>query len=607
MPAISRVLACGILVGALSGCAVLDVSAWFKRDIQDQTTALAPTGQGSGPKTAPSGWIMDAVSRCATSNPQPTEGESIRWYGGCRDGKIDGQGTLVWNRDGREVERNEGGFRAGELHGEVVTTFADGSFIVGKYVDGQREGNFMIRRPDGSHVHAIYEGGALSARRLADRAEVDAWMLQRAKQVASAAGTAADETPLPQVTPTPAAAPVSKARTPVQPAVAAVRYETPKRSKAANTGTSGTGSVSQPAAIAKAVETPSVTTLNRGPSTSAPAIIQAAFQPTYYPQPISRLDTVTQTAGMYAGRSGPWVVDSRAGLPAASVIVSDINVVPDVNAGSDVSVQMAALDRAIAAPPSHAQPRSIVPAAFQSAIRSPRALVTGGSAVETAMTYAGRDGPWIIDSRGSAVTPVSTRQTVVSSTAPTPDSLFSQGYRLELAGRWQAAAQVYDALLLQYPSEPSALLANARLVRLRQPQPNPTQLAQVQGAEAPGQATRRVVRATGDAAVVTVNSPIPSGSMRPASLTPAQAELSPALHRQVCSRDGLYESNSSWCGTVTSEQGAYFWVRVDQVHLGGFATIGITRSACTGNNFLTWFSPGSSVRVPKECMKFKVG
>ena len=107
--------------------------------------------------------------------------------------------------------------------------------------------------------------------------------------------------------------------------------------------------------------------------------------------------------------------------------------------------------------------------------------------------------------------------------------------------------------------------------------------------------------------VVTVNSPEPSGTLRPASLTPSQASRSPALHRQVCSRDGLYESNSGWCGTVTGEQGHYYWVRVDDVYLRGFATIGITRSACTGNNFLTWFSRGSSVKVPKQCMTFQVG
>ena len=176
MFATGRVLMFGILLSTLPGCAALDVTSWFGADANDTLTKSAILRQATALPVAPSGWIVDGVSGCATSNPQPTAGETIRWFGSCGNGKLSGQGTLIWYRDGREVERNEGGFRGGELHGEVVTTFDDGGYIVGEYIGGQRNGNFLIRRPDGSYLHTIYEDGKLSAQLTTSTAEIDAWL-----------------------------------------------------------------------------------------------------------------------------------------------------------------------------------------------------------------------------------------------------------------------------------------------------------------------------------------------------------------------------------------------------------------------------------------------
>ena len=176
MFATGRILTFGLFLSMLSGCAALDVTSWFGVDAKDTRTSSAQLRRATTLPVAPSGWIVDGVSGCATSNPQPMAGESIRWFGSCGNGKLGGQGTLIWYRDGREVERNEGGFRGGELHGEVVTTFDDGGYIVGEYVDGQRNGNFIIRRPDGSYLHTIYEDGKLSARLTTSAAEIDAWL-----------------------------------------------------------------------------------------------------------------------------------------------------------------------------------------------------------------------------------------------------------------------------------------------------------------------------------------------------------------------------------------------------------------------------------------------
>ena len=171
-----RILTFGMLLSMLSGCAALNVTSWFDADANDTLTSSAKLRQATALPVAPSGWIVDDVSGCAATTYPPTEGESIRWFGSCDNGKLGGQGTLIWYRDGREVERNEGGFRGGELHGGVATTFDDGSFIVGDYFDGQRNGNFIIRRPDGSYLHTIYEDGKLSARLTTSTAEIDAWL-----------------------------------------------------------------------------------------------------------------------------------------------------------------------------------------------------------------------------------------------------------------------------------------------------------------------------------------------------------------------------------------------------------------------------------------------
>jgi hypothetical protein len=109
-------------------------------------------------------WIADARSGCSAWNPYPTEGESITWSGGCRDGHLDGRGVLEWHYDGRVVERYdgefrdgrqvghgtydngvdgrhyEGDFRAGRLTGRGVMTWRDGARYDGDFVDGRAHG-----------------------------------------------------------------------------------------------------------------------------------------------------------------------------------------------------------------------------------------------------------------------------------------------------------------------------------------------------------------------------------------------------------------------------------------------------------------------------------
>jgi len=123
--------------------------------------------------------IFDPQSGCATSNPFPRQGESVRWSGGCRDGLLDGPGTLVWLENGVEYERDDGVFLAGELHGEAIITFANGGRIQGRYRAGARDGEFLVERPDGSVVRSNYENGLFVGERPMSEAEAQAWRAGR--------------------------------------------------------------------------------------------------------------------------------------------------------------------------------------------------------------------------------------------------------------------------------------------------------------------------------------------------------------------------------------------------------------------------------------------
>ncbi len=105
--------------------------------------------------------------------------------------------------------------------------------------------------------------------------------------------------------------------------------------------------------------------------------------------------------------------------------------------------------------------------------------------------------------------------------------------------------------------------------------------------------------------VVAVNSPVPARAATRANPHQSLNTDSPDLHRRVCTRPGLYDNGAKWCGTIRRDEGQYIRVDVADVELPRFGTIGISRSVCSGNTFLNWFSRGSQVLVPKTCMAFQ--
>jgi hypothetical protein len=546
------------------------------------------------------GWIADPVSNCATSNPFARADEEIRWFGACGDGRVSGQGTLVWYIEGIESERNEGTFRGGEFHGEVITTYPDGEVIVGSYTDGVREGDFTVISMTGIHIRATFRGGELTSEAEMTVTQVDTWRNRRASsypgvllaQAASQPPQVSASSPsanrqvvadAPAASPQVMAALLASASAPrPAPTVQLARVDASDRigTRPANTGARIRG------------ETTGVV---------APAEARIASGSAY----AGRTAHVTQVLG---GPIHVAALETAPPTPAQAVRSDASSVTPRLAA----STSFAATGTVLIARDGRAQPFGATQVAQRTLVRldtPPRGRealrIDRRGTGSLAQRYAGRDGPWVIGARGGTqqdvtprlarvpVTPIRAATPIAASPATTTaDALFSSAYRLELQGRYAGAERLYHDLLLAHPSSPTALLANERLESLRQSRGT----VQVAQAASPRQSEH----------VVSANSPSPRYSGLPprgTSGNPALALESGLINKTVCSQHGLYGNDARWCGIVTFDEAQFIRVEVTDIKINGFGQIGITRSTCTGNTFLTWFSRGTSIRVPKRCMQ----
>ncbi|MDA1059575.1 MAG: hypothetical protein O3C65_12895 [Proteobacteria bacterium] len=558
------------------------------------------------------GWIVDPVSNCATSNPFARPDEEIRWFGPCEDGRLDGKGTLVWYVERIESERNDGTFRAGEFHGEVITTYPDGEVIVGSYVDGVRDGAFTVISTTGVHLRAMYRVGELVSESEMTVTQVDDWRNQRAASFPGVLlAQAASQSP--QVTASspsanrqviadaPAASQETVARLAAQDAPA------PRAPSVQLARADATDRITQPRELDASPRSLAFVVSRDGAALSSTA-------PTGQSSYAQRTAHVTEALG---GRVQVAALETAAppvrqltvatvATPAAPVLAPDTSfaatgTVLITGDGRPVPLETAQVVRA--APVRLAVPR-----------RAEALRIERDDSGSLAQRFAGRDGPWVIGANNSAITlrgPAVARVPVAPvavlpaplvspgslSAAPlTADTLFSTAYRLELQGRYGEAERQYHDLLIAHPSSPAALLANARLEALVGAR-GTVQMAQ--SAPPPDLPSPR------DQYVVSANSPTPRFSGLPPAGTvgnPALALESALINKTVCSQNGLYANDARWCGIVTFDEGQFMRVEVTDIKINGFGQIGITRSTCTGNTFLTWFSRGTSIRVPKRCM-----
>lgn len=109
-------------------------------------------------------WIYDPQSQCWAGDPDPHPGESIVWTGACEGGRLAGQGTLTWYRDGRIEGRDTGTFKDGILSGHGTIIRVDGAMFEGDF-----PGRGIVTLADGTtfEATAVREAGGWSIQQAA--------------------------------------------------------------------------------------------------------------------------------------------------------------------------------------------------------------------------------------------------------------------------------------------------------------------------------------------------------------------------------------------------------------------------------------------------------
>ncbi len=601
-------------------------------------------------------WIVDETNQCGTSNPFLVPGERIRWYGPCANGRLQGRGTLIWYRGSVETERNEGNFSNGEFDGDVLTTFPDGQMVFGQYVAGVRHGEFMIIRVDGKPIRAVYDNGTVKSQTEMTTAEVEAFKHQRLLRLA------ARETPPATVAPTAVPTPSQPVATVVAEAPATTAAPTPppsskpdrKSSKGGDTVRVGESSgwgvgkalsyanpfnwelnplkwgvVDKVTGLFKS-EPEASNPIARAPTSvvraNAPAP-QAQAQPEPQPQQLAQArpaarptprPALPQTAST---PPAPQPQPVKPSLPVAQGPAYVNTAPPGFTSAKnlyDMSVFMnephpfADTPGAKASIPIVGGVSRYVSGVFQSTDAS-----NGRAAANPTVTLANgwHSEPPPSQAYISAYRPVPTpTYTPAAATLPGPsavqtpaaDSMFTHAYQFERAGDYGRAQVLYEQIVMQYPSAPSARLANDRLTAIRAAATQSYAGVGLPPSQAIGPTTNYVSIRDGDK-VIAVNSPIPDSLSRGLAASTAgfsQVHSSNYINRHICSRSELYDGGAVWCGVVRSDEGTHFVVEVRDVQLGTFGQVGISRSTCTGDVFLNWFSRGTTVRVPKNCFRY---
>ncbi len=322
-------------------------------------------------------WIKDPGNGCATSNPFPNPNESIRWFGSCRDGKLDGRGTLTWYRDGAETERNEGTFKDGELDGFATTRALEGYVVYGQYKRGIRHGQFMTVRNTGDHIKATYLNGQLVSQSKLTPQEVLEWnrnggpqLIAKAPQPpedARAEGAPAEEEP--PITGRTAVASPSRLLAPPHKGAARTGAEKPLPGagtvKPSGNFTFGT-QVAEAIAPPDAPPAPAAPRAAAPPKAEPPPVQTAAPQPPAPPVPAvaaPRYELGTQVAGAIAQPTTlAATAPSMPSLPAAGIALSGyaLHTAPTPAAAAPVAPQVAA---PVAAPPAAPAPAPSAPVA----------------------------------------------------------------------------------------------------------------------------------------------------------------------------------------------------------------------------------------------------
>jgi hypothetical protein len=135
------------------------------------------------------------------------------------------------------------------------------------------------------------------------------------------------------------------------------------------------------------------------------------------------------------------------------------------------------------------------------------------------------------------------------------EAVFAEAYRLEQRAAFGQAAQYYNLVIDRFPGSPLAAIAQERVGHL-----------------------------AGQQAVA-----LPEGT----ALAPGD---------YACTVEGLYPNKARWCGVVRQMRYPYYLMEVSDLRLNAWYALWFSRSTCTGDRLLSWFSQGDQVWVPRSCL-----
>jgi hypothetical protein len=119
-------------------------------------------------------FISDPKSGCKVWDPHPLAGETVSWSGDCIKGLANGAGTVLWSRDGKPFEKDEGSWDHGRQSGRGNQDWVSGRYE-GELSGGESsghgvmmlqssryEGEFRNGKPSGegtaTNLQGVYKG-----------------------------------------------------------------------------------------------------------------------------------------------------------------------------------------------------------------------------------------------------------------------------------------------------------------------------------------------------------------------------------------------------------------------------------------------------------------
>lgn len=119
-------------------------------------------------------FVADPRSGCKVWDPHPLAGETASWSGECAGGLAQGNGTVLWSRDGQPFEKDEGrwdqgrqsgrgtqDWRSGRYEGELSAGEPTGHGIM-MLQTSRYEGEFRNGKPNGegtaTNLQGVYKG-----------------------------------------------------------------------------------------------------------------------------------------------------------------------------------------------------------------------------------------------------------------------------------------------------------------------------------------------------------------------------------------------------------------------------------------------------------------